>query len=76
VTYIGIYAGTVNPKLIATSDDPTLVEEVARRILGGTRSQDPDPALRHLERGRREALKSIAGKRLRLEVVRGTGLMT
>jgi len=74
MTYIGIYSGSVSPRLIATSDDPDLVEEVARRMLADSSTKDPDLAVRHLERGRREALREISKRgRPKLSVITGAG---
>lgn len=74
MAYVGIYSGTVSPRLIATSDDPDLVDEVARRMLADSSTRDPDRAVRHLERGRRDALREITKRaHPKLSVISGTG---
>lgn len=62
MTHVALYSGMLSPRLIATSDDPDLVAEVARRMLGNPATSDPDPAVTRLERGRREALEDISNR--------------
>ena len=66
-SFVALYRGESvgAAKLIAVSAEPQLVRDLAARILAESEDEEPDAALRELERGKRRALqlvKSEAGE--------------
>lgn len=59
-TFIAIYRGATigEAHLLAVSADPALVQQVIRSLLRQRPVEAVDPAVRALERGRKEALRS------------------
>jgi hypothetical protein len=60
-SFVALYRGKTiaTAKLVATSADPTLVADVAARVLAARDRVEDDPVLGPLERGRRVALRVI-----------------
>jgi hypothetical protein len=60
-SFVALYRGESvgAAKLIAVSAEPKLVRDLAARILAESEDEEPDAALRELERGRRRALQLV-----------------
>jgi hypothetical protein len=60
-TFLALYRGeSVNAaKLIAVTAEPSLVSELAARILSEPGESQPDPVLQEIESGRRRALQLV-----------------
>jgi hypothetical protein len=60
-TFVALYRGRTitSARLIALSADPVLVADVSARLLQERASEDCDPILDCVERGRKDALRLI-----------------
>ena len=60
-SFVALYRGETiaAAKLIAVSAEPELVCDLATRILAEPGDDEPDAALKELERGRRRALQLV-----------------
>ncbi len=60
-SFVALYRGETiaGAKLVAVSAEPELVCDFATRILTEPEDEEPDAALRELERGRRRALRLV-----------------
>jgi hypothetical protein len=58
---VALYASLDRPTLIASSDDPEVAADLARHLLR-KESRPASAAVDALEAGRREALKKVAGR--------------
>jgi hypothetical protein len=66
-SFIALYHGDTvsSAALVATTADPGVVRDFAKRMLSVTEGQEPDAVLRELDLGRRRALRLVrddAGK--------------
>ena len=63
VTLVAVYRGATvgSAELVAVSADPALVADVSARLLAepADDAADDDPVIRHIESGRRAALRAI-----------------
>ena len=62
-TFLALYRGPSieQARLVATTVDPELVKEFARRLLTKSESTEQDGALKALQDGRRQALQIVGG---------------
>ena len=68
-TFLALYRGKTiaEAKMVAVTADPALVAAVASHLLSTPHSQDDDPVLTTLERGRRAALRLITRETANVE---------
>jgi len=64
LSYVGVYRGKSvgSAHLVAVSSDPVIVADVSERMLSQAddcSEAEPDPIVRRLKDGRREALKAL-----------------
>jgi hypothetical protein len=61
-TFVALYRGQTvsSARLVALSTDPTLVADVAARVLAEEEQATDDPVLAALSHGRRAALRVVA----------------
>ncbi len=61
---LALYSGNSlsDARLVAISSDPTLIHDLAERLIREPLAPDDDPVVASIDRGRRAALSLIAGE--------------
>jgi hypothetical protein len=64
ITFLALYRGpsVERARLVATTVDPELVQEFARRLLARTEPAEQDGALKVLQDARHRALRIVGGE--------------